>query len=183
MKKNVSLIVSLVFVLAVVAFFLVLQANTKKANNEQESNNKNTNSQVNETAPLDRQDPSSIPNIERDEIKSDKPAFEEYVRANISQLSKEEAVLGGTFYVTDIKWVGDNSALVSYEDGHIALEALARYVIDDEDKVEVTYFEVIPLLEGSAQPEPESEISQELRAQFESDMRSNGQVEVENELE
>lgn len=42
-------------------------------------------------------------------------------------MSPEESVLGGTFYVTDINFIDDRSALVAYEDGHIALQAIARF--------------------------------------------------------
>jgi hypothetical protein len=51
----------------------------------------------------------------------DRTAAEEYIRANITQLSTQPAVLGGTFYVTDIQWADDGTATVKYEDNHIAL--------------------------------------------------------------
>lgn len=70
--------------------------------------------------------------------------FEKYTKDNISELSPEEAVLGGTFYVTNIKWLNNNSAIVDYEDGHIALQALAKYNLDDEGEVEIVAFEIIP---------------------------------------
>lgn len=47
-------------------------------------------------------------------------AMEEFLQKNISVLSPVDAVLGGTFYVTDIEWLDDTTALVQYEDGHIA---------------------------------------------------------------
>jgi len=47
---------------------------------------------------------------------------EEYVRKNINTLSPEKAVLGGTFYVTNIS-VDQYKGKVSYEDGHIAHSA------------------------------------------------------------
>jgi hypothetical protein len=54
----------------------------------------------------------------------DKARAVEYLRANISRLSPEKEVLGGTFYVTEIVWETDSSGIVAYEDGHIALRAL-----------------------------------------------------------
>jgi len=68
--------------------------------------------------------------------------IESYVRQNISQLSPEPAVLGGTFYVTDIQTDGD-SGTVSYEDGHIALVADFTYLIDKYG-ITISSFEVRP---------------------------------------
>ncbi len=47
---------------------------------------------------------------------------EAYIRAHVSELSPTKAVLGGTFYVTSIDWEDEDTAVVSYEDGHIALQ-------------------------------------------------------------
>ncbi|MFZ4648118.1 MAG: Kazal-type serine protease inhibitor domain-containing protein [Patescibacteria group bacterium] len=57
------------------------------------------------------------------EMLKEKTLFEDYLRTNISKLSKTKAVLGGKFYVTEIKWLPSRVAIVSYEDGHIALKA------------------------------------------------------------
>lgn len=53
----------------------------------------------------------------------EKANIEEYIRENISILSPEKEVLGGKFYVTEIIWEADSGGVVSYEDGHIALQA------------------------------------------------------------
>lgn len=66
----------------------------------------------------------------------------DYIRENISSLSPEEEVLGGTFYVTSIRFTGPNSALVDYEDGHIALTALASFQVPEANEVEITSFEI-----------------------------------------
>jgi hypothetical protein len=63
-----------------------------------------------------------------------------YVRQNITDLSPEPAVLGGTFYVTEIN-TDDDSGTVSYEDGHIAFTADFEYVID-EYGITISSFEV-----------------------------------------
>jgi hypothetical protein len=55
--------------------------------------------------------------------------IETYIRQNISQLSPEPAVLGGTFYVTSVE-ASDGHGTVSYEDGHIALTADFVYTVD-----------------------------------------------------
>lgn len=65
-----------------------------------------------------------------------------YIRDNISTLSPEEAVLGGTFYVTNINFLDNNSAIVSYEDGHIVLEAQATFHIN-ENQVFIDSFELL----------------------------------------
>jgi hypothetical protein len=56
-----------------------------------------------------------------------KPTIKEYVSENISQLSQNKEILGGKFYITDIKVDGD-SGTVWYEDGHIALVADFTYI-------------------------------------------------------
>lgn len=62
---------------------------------------------------------------------------EEYIRENISTLSPEPEVLGGTFYVTEIEFAGEGGGVVEYEDGHIALVAEFQYEVSAEGEVEV----------------------------------------------
>lgn len=69
-------------------------------------------------------------------------AADAYIRANVSELSPTPAVLGGTFYVTDIEWEDEDTAIVSYEDGHIALKGRTDIVIGD-DGVTVTEFAIV----------------------------------------
>ncbi|MCR4333620.1 MAG: hypothetical protein NUV60_01165 [Patescibacteria group bacterium] len=64
---------------------------------------------------------------------------EEYVRANISQLSPESAVLGGTFYVTRVEAEG-GAGIVEYEDGHIAFVADFTYEVDSDGGITITSF-------------------------------------------
>jgi len=59
----------------------------------------------------------------------EKDAFEKYIKTNITKLSPQKAVLGGTFYVTKIVWQPNRVALVSYEDGHIAFTARVQMAI------------------------------------------------------
>ena len=68
-------------------------------------------------------------------------AVENYVRENISTLSPEPAVLGGTFYVTAID-VGDGMGTVEYEDGHIALTADFTFTQTATGEVIIESFEV-----------------------------------------
>ncbi len=69
-------------------------------------------------------------------------AAEAYIRAHVSELSPVSAVLGGTFRVTDITWEDNDTAVVSYEDGHIALKGRAD-VQKDGDTVTVTQFTIL----------------------------------------
>lgn len=69
---------------------------------------------------------------------------ETYIRANIGDLSPADPVLGGTFMVTDVEWQDDNTALVTYEDGHIMLTARAEVEADDDgDEVMVESFVIV----------------------------------------
>lgn len=69
-------------------------------------------------------------------------SIEQYVTENISALSPEPAVLGGTFYVTEIEAEG-GKGVVYYEDGHIALVADFNYTIDEEHGgISITSFTV-----------------------------------------
>ncbi|MDD4319628.1 MAG: hypothetical protein PHW10_04885 [Candidatus Peribacteraceae bacterium] len=65
----------------------------------------------------------------------DRAAAEAYIRANISALSPESAVLGGTFYVTDIRWQDEDTAVVEYEDGHIALRGTTDVRVENGETV------------------------------------------------
>jgi len=82
------------------------------------------------------------PAIDRDTSLPASVRVEEYLRENIIALSPEPAVLGGAFYVTEVAFPADGSAVVSYEDGHIALVADVRYEINAEQGVRVTSFVV-----------------------------------------
>jgi len=64
-------------------------------------------------------------------------AIERYIKENISSLSPEPEVLGGTFYVTEISFTGNSSGVVEYEDGHIALVADFIYSFDGTESPNV----------------------------------------------
>lgn len=69
-------------------------------------------------------------------------AADAYIRANVAELSPTPAVLGGTFQVTDVEWEDEDTAIVSYEDGHIALKGRTDIVVGD-DGVTVTEFVIV----------------------------------------
>lgn len=62
-----------------------------------------------------------------------------YITENISTLSPESEVLGGTFYVTNIEFIDQDQGVVEYEDGHIALRANFVYTVYEEGVVNVTF--------------------------------------------
>lgn len=68
-------------------------------------------------------------------------SIESYVTQNISLLSPEKEVLGGTFYVTKIEVEpGEQKGYVEYEDGHNAFSADFTYTADDRSGIEITSF-------------------------------------------
>ncbi len=70
-------------------------------------------------------------------------SVEEYVKQNISTLSPEKEVLGGTFYVTEISVGEDGTGEVHYEDGHIALVADFTWEREEEHgALTITFFTV-----------------------------------------
>lgn len=69
-------------------------------------------------------------------------ALEEYLHAHISELSPEPAVLGGTFFVTNIAWNEDGAAIVDYEDGHIALQIRVDASVEADGTVTVEDVEI-----------------------------------------
>lgn len=72
---------------------------------------------------------------------------QDYLQKNISELSPKKEVLGGKFYITNLKFIDHNNAEVDYEDGHIALKAKINFVIEPESgggkTVKVNSFEII----------------------------------------
>lgn len=67
-----------------------------------------------------------------------------YIRANITLLSPEPAVMGGTLHVTDIAWTSDKRAVVTYEDGHNQFVADADVTVNEGEKVVVSSFKIRP---------------------------------------
>lgn len=66
----------------------------------------------------------------------------EYVKENISDLSPEKAVLGGSFYVTKIDFENPDLILIEYEDGHIALKAKANFTLENK-QTQINNFQLI----------------------------------------
>ncbi len=68
----------------------------------------------------------------------------DYIRQNISALSPEKEVLGGKFYITSIDFNGPKSAIISYEDGHIAFEAKIEFEVNINNEVKIESFDILP---------------------------------------
>lgn len=91
------------------------------------------------------QDSPVIPEVPTEVIpeQTSTESVEEYVRKNISTLSTEPEVLGGTFYVTNFE-ANNGSGVVSYEDGHNAYTADFTYATNESGAVSVDSFVVRP---------------------------------------
>jgi hypothetical protein len=121
-KKNTkTVLISLVIILLVVVGVYAL----KDQNNNKMELPDNENGVVSEVNNENEEDLQNRENI--DVLPEEQGAVTTYLENNISELSPEEAVLGGTFYVTYVSFPGDNIAIVNYEDGHIALTAKVNY--------------------------------------------------------
>ncbi len=82
-------------------------------------------------------------NLATEQISAEqKLKLNKYLQENISQLSPEKEVLGGKFYITDIKYQNNTQAIIEYEDGHIALKAEIAFKIENE-QIEIISFELI----------------------------------------
>ena len=65
-----------------------------------------------------------------------------YISKNISALSPEKEVLGGTFYVTNITFDA-GTGTVEYEDGHNAFVADFSYEFTESGQVDITSFVIV----------------------------------------
>lgn len=66
--------------------------------------------------------------------------IEDYVSQNISTLSPQKEILGGTFYVTHIE-AANGVGRVSYEDGHVGYTADFTYTTTDRGH-DITSFDI-----------------------------------------
>lgn len=79
--------------------------------------------------------------MEQSEQQGKLMSIESYVTQNISLLSPEKEVLGGTFYVTKIEVEPEEKkGYVEYEDGHVAFAADFTYTADDVEGITITSF-------------------------------------------
>ena len=67
----------------------------------------------------------------------------DYLDQNISQLSPEKEVLGGKFYLTNLEFRDNETAIVSYEDGHNAFMAMFRFSLNETEDVIPLDFQIL----------------------------------------
>lgn len=67
-----------------------------------------------------------------------------YIRENVSGLNPVQAVLGGTWYVVDIKFGPDGYVKVLCEDGHIESVFGANYAFDENGDLELNNIVELP---------------------------------------
>ncbi len=67
---------------------------------------------------------------------NERESVEKYIYENISTLSKEKAVLGGTWYVTSVELdLQKNTGIVKYEDGHIQTKKSFSYEVGTNGEI------------------------------------------------
>ena len=71
-------------------------------------------------------------------------SIDQYIADNISSLSPEPEVLGGTYYVTSIE-TENGAGVVSYEDGHNAYTADFTYSVSAEGAISIDSFVIRPI--------------------------------------
>jgi hypothetical protein len=91
---------------------------------------------TNDLPPLDNNVPPRDPNLTNEQN-----LVKDYIVAHLSELSPTKEVLGGKFYLTKITFTDGQGADISYEDGHIALEAKVTYSLDVQ-KLTITSFKI-----------------------------------------
>ncbi|MDD2354364.1 MAG: hypothetical protein PHX76_03260 [Patescibacteria group bacterium] len=123
MKKNIKILISfLIVVLLGLAVYYLME------NYENQENEPNL--------PVDiiEQNNEELPKYDA----STQAQFDAYIRENINTISPEPAVLGGSFYVTNLNWLRSNLAAIEYEDGHISLSAEVELDLSESGEIIVS---------------------------------------------
>ena len=76
------------------------------------------------------------------EYKLDRAKAETYVRSHITTLSPVGPSFGGSFYVTKVEWVDDDTIRVFYEDGHSAYVGITNVEMYDNGELDIDIFDV-----------------------------------------
>jgi hypothetical protein len=66
-----------------------------------------------------------------------------YLEENISELSPEKEVLGGSFYINSVDFLDTNNLILEYEDGHISLIAEVNFEYIEEGDISIKGFEIL----------------------------------------
>jgi predicted PurR-regulated permease PerM len=128
-KNNYAIIIlTIALVILIGVFFYVYSTN--KQNEEQ---NKELINNTNE-----------ITNTEKNELsEEEQQTVFNYLQNNISEISPEKEVLGGSFYITSIDFLNGQEAIIEYEDGHIAFKANVQFQYINQDNITINNFEII----------------------------------------
>jgi uncharacterized transporter YbjL len=141
--KQSFLILLIILILGGVAYDFVMKNNTKKetARIQQELIDEG-----NRQSKILRMQKEEIENKDKENLnkenEEERVYVEKYVRENIGNITKQQEVLGGTWYVVSIKIDTEaNKGEVIYEDGHIQAAADFSYEYDWRGIINMTNFE------------------------------------------
>ena len=131
--KSLKLLgIILILVLAVLAVIFFKKTNFVKFNQQPTQTATST-----EPALIDSDFAPRDPNLNNEQN-----LIKDYLAAHLSKLSPTKEVLGGKFQLTDIKFPTTKQAIISYEDGHIALQAEVNYELTPQE-LKITNFKII----------------------------------------
>ncbi len=141
-RKNTKIIlISLVVILLIVVGVYAFTSQDNKTNSSGSEDNIADEIDSEEGSDMDENNE----NIEAGVSTEEQRAVNTYLENNISDLSPEEAVLGGSFYITSVSFTEEDVSIVNYEDGYTVLTAEANYTFNNGE-IEIKSFK---LLEGS----------------------------------
>lgn len=129
-KKNLSLILAILLIVLIILLIIFNNASSPSAENDARLGDNEIENNI-------ENDQEALTNIKKQEM------VLEYLNKNISELSPEKEVLGGTFYITSIDFLDENNLIVGYEDGHIALIAEVEYEYIDADNIIINSFNIV----------------------------------------
>lgn len=137
-KNKIKLIIGLggLVVILVLATWGIIMKNSGKLIFVDKNSTKINPISTNNLEPLNNNVPPRDPNLTNEQN-----LVKDYIVAHLSELSPTKEVLGGKFYLTKIIFTGSRKANISYEDGHIALEAEVNYALDTQ-KLAITDFKI-----------------------------------------
>jgi hypothetical protein len=129
-KKNLTSILAILLIVLLVVLIIIDKSSSKNSEN-------NPSTEENQKEEIIEDNQEMLMSTEKQE------AVVKYLNENISILSPEKEVLGGTFYITSIDFLDDNNLIVGYEDGHIALIAEVEYEYLDADNIVINKFNIV----------------------------------------
>lgn len=129
-RKNQLIVKIILIVILIIAILLVAQYKKNQINKSRT---------IGENTPLIEDEAKEEENLKLLQQES----VTDYLMTNISELSPEKEVLGGTFYVTSIDFIDENNLIIGYEDGHIALSAKVNFEYQDSENIIINSFDII----------------------------------------